>query len=299
QETLEQFFALCEAAGSQQCALAPEPAERFAALAERVRAEPVELVDPETGDAFVFDYQQLIGMTLSALYDPFIYPELADLLAALEDEAQPGQGAAALQRLDEASALTSTDEFPEFPAYYNYIEGFPGVGCSDSDNPDRHAAWVRAGARADARFGYFGRIWTWISSPCAQWPFTDRDRYQGPFTTATANPVLVVGNLYDPATRYEGAQVVRALLPDAALLTVDTPGHTSLGLNACAGLLTGGYLLDPATAPAIDGTTCAREFNPFELDAQTQAADGGVQPELRREVLPEIAYPPPRRTAGN
>jgi pimeloyl-ACP methyl ester carboxylesterase len=298
QETLDELFRLCEAAGPQQCALAPDAAERFAALAERVREQPVVFVDPDTGDEVLVDYQMLIGTTLGALYDPFIYPELADLLAALEEQAGPAQIAEAFGRLDDASAMVSRDDFPEFPEYYNAIESLPGVACSDSDNPDRYAAWVRAGARADAKFGYFGRIWTWVSSPCAQWPFADRNRYTGPFTAETANPVLVVGNLYDPATRYEGAQTVRALLQDSALLTVDAPGHASLGLSACAGALTGRYLLDPSTAPEIDGTTCAPEFNPFELGAQALAADGGVQPELRREVLPNIAFPPPRRTTG-
>jgi hypothetical protein len=67
------------------------------------------------------------------------------------------------------------------------------VACSDSDNPASYAAWSAAGAAADAQFGYFGRIWTWASSICAEWTGADEDRYVGPFTARTANPVLVVG----------------------------------------------------------------------------------------------------------
>ena len=66
----------------------------------------------------------------------------------------------------------------------------------------------------------------------------------------------MIGNLYDPATRYQGAQLVAGLLPDSALLTVDVPGHTSLGASPCAGDLTGAYLLDPAQAATIDGVVC-------------------------------------------
>ena len=103
--------------------------------------------------------------------------------------------------------------------YPNFLEGFPGVACSDSTNPHSYAAWSINGALADARFGYFGRLWTWVSSICAEWPGSDHDRYTGPLTRATANPVLVVGNRYDPATRYEGRD--HAAQPDAALGPAD------------------------------------------------------------------------------
>ena len=66
------------------------------------------------------------------------------------------------------------------PHYTNFLEGFPGVACADSDNPRAYAAWSVAGALADAALGYFGRLWTWASSICAEWPGADADRYTGP-----------------------------------------------------------------------------------------------------------------------
>ena len=72
-----------------------------------------------------------------------------------------------------------------FPEYPNFVEGFPAVACTDSDNPDSYAAWSAAGAASDAAFGYFGRIWTWVSSICAEWPTADADRYMGPFDKLT------------------------------------------------------------------------------------------------------------------
>ena len=77
------------------------------------------------------------------------------------------------------------------------------MACADSDNPDTYDAWVEAGADADAAHGYFGRIWTWASSICAEWPGADADRYTGPFDTETDEPVLVVGasGTRRPATR--------------------------------------------------------------------------------------------------
>ena len=55
-----------------------------------------------------------------------------------------------------------------------------------------------------------------------------------PSTRDTENPVLVVGAKWDPATRYEGAVIAHGLLPNSALLTVDSWGHTSLFTSACA-----------------------------------------------------------------
>lgn len=303
QETLERFFELCEEAGPDQCAIAPDAAERYAALADRLRDEPVTIVDPGSGDEVPITYQDLIAITLGSLYDPFSFPFLADLIAVIEAEGTPQQVGAALAALDDASGIVDADEmpdpdddeFPEVPDYDNFVENFPGVVCSDTDNPRSYRTWVRAGARADARFGYFGRIWTWASSPCSLWPFRDHDRYTGPWRTATATPVLVIGNLYDPATRYEGAQKVRRLLSNSALLTVDVPGHTSLGISACAGAVTGAYLADPdGTAPTVDGQVCPQEFNPFELPAPMSETNEGLEPQLRREIMPEVAFQPRR-----
>ena len=57
----------------------------------------------------------------------------------------------------------------------------------------------------------------------------------GPVHRQTANPVLVVGNRFDPATRYRGGgRSSTDLLPRSALLTVNGWGHTSLFLSQCA-----------------------------------------------------------------
>ena len=56
----------------------------------------------------------------------------------------------------------------------------------------------------------------------------------GPFTNVTANPILIIGNLFDPATRYQGAVIASNLLPNSRLLTVHGWGHTSLFVSSCA-----------------------------------------------------------------
>jgi hypothetical protein len=73
--------------------------------------------------------------------------------------------------------------------------------------------------------------------------------------------VLVVGNQFDAATRYENAQTVAAMLPGARLLTLHAWGHTSGFLSSCAHEAIAGDLVD-GTLPAPD-TICEQNEVPF------------------------------------
>lgn len=305
-ETLEEFFAQCEAAATGNCALAPKASERFAAVADSLLEEPIAFVDPETGETLLLQYQDAIAFTLASLYSPFGYAELAGLVAVIESATATPE--------EVGRSVAAVESVLGRQRYENVVEGFPAVACTDSSNPRSYDVWSTEGAAADAEFGYFGRLWTWASSPCARWPFRDRDRYQGPFDATTANPVLVIGNLYDPATRYEGAQTLRSILPNSALLTVDAPGHTSLGISACAGFIVGQYFLDPTVAGAVDGVTCPAEFNAFDIvalppatagskaDAATEAAtadsDAASMVEMRNAIMDEVGMVPPAVAAS-
>lgn len=265
QATLEEFFRLCDA-GGERCAFSGGAADRFAALARRLREQPAEIVFDD-GTSLSVDYTVLIGITLGAMYDSAIWPDFARLLASVEAAGAPS-------RLSVQPPPPIRDRRPRYIApggiaapssieeqYMNFREGFPGVACSDTTNPRSYVAWSINGALADAQFGYFGRIWTWVSSICAEWPGADRDRYTGPFDRPTANPVLVVGNRFDPATRYEGALFVHDLLPRSALLTLEGWGHTSLFKSACADETIARYLIALATPPP--GATCHQDLVPF------------------------------------
>lgn len=294
QETLQEFFDQCDAAAEGACALAPNSSDRYAAVADALR-DGQPLIDPDSGEPIPFFYQDLIGLTLGNLYNPFGYPFLAFVVADIESLLGGASGSAdGLQvSLDAARAALMV------PRYENVVEGFPSVGCVDTGNPKSYEVFEAAGIASDAEYGYFGRLWTWAASPCIDWPFVDRDRFEGPFDAETANPVLIVGNFYDPATRYEGAQTLRGLLPNSGLLSVDVPGHTSLGLSLCADFLVGQYFLDPNVANEIDGFTCPQEFNVFDLLAGPPAEVGvnvasasASGAEIRAAVLPQVSMIP-------
>jgi pimeloyl-ACP methyl ester carboxylesterase len=250
--TLNEFFRLCDDGGSA-CAFSGGAAARYAALAAKLKSDP--LVFP---DGFVFGYSDLVGASLGAMYDSFSWADFAQFLADVEAEASPATIAAAFEQFAGPNGYIAKRGFPRYP---NFVEGFPAVACADTVNPTSYPAWSTAATAAGAAFGYFGPLWTWITSICAEWPAADEDRYLGPFTAHTSNPVLVIGNQFDPATRYEGAVTVAGLLPNSRLLTVHGWGHTSLFLSACADEAASEYLLD-VTLPS-PGTVCEQDVVPF------------------------------------
>jgi len=256
-DTLNEFFRLCDA-GGPRCAFAPDSSARFAALGDRLKAHPVEVTFPD-GSTGVVNYSILIGMTLGAMYDSSSWEDFAAALADLDAQASAATLGVRLKRFwHPTNAYITKRGFPHYP---NLVEGFPAVACSDSDNPHSYSAWSANGAAAEAAFGYFGRIWTWASSICAAWPTADSDRYTGPWTHHTANPILIIGNQFDPATRYQGAVTASNLLPNSRLLTVHGWGHTSLFLSSCADQVQTRYLVD-LTLPA-QGTVCEQDHVPF------------------------------------
>ena len=278
--TLGEFFRLCDLAGPD-CAFSGDSAARFAALRTRLLAGPIQVT--LDGETFPFTYTDLIFSTLGAMYSPFAWPFQAELLALLEDSAPAPVLGAALAHVRTSLGYVNKRGFPRYP---NFVEGSPAVFCSDSDNPDSHADWFAAAESAEAEFGYFGRAWTWISSICAVWPGKAEDRYTGPWNAPTVNPVLVVGNFFDPATRYEGAQTVARLLPNSRLLSYAGWGHTVYwGVSGCIDAAVNGYLIS-GLLPA-PGTLCQPEIDPFAPAEPRSAAAAQLQRTSLAALLPE------------
>lgn len=293
EDTLAEFLRQCEEAGPSLCALAPDAENRFNAVLARLQAAPIPILIPGTGDIFQYRRSFFVADLLGNLYNPSNFPLIADFVAFLESIPSPAALGLARQNLQSSPGFVNKRGFPN---YENFAEGFPAVACEDSQNPGGgHPTWFAVGQAALSDAPVFGEIWTWASSPCAVWSSFDNGVYRGPYNADTANPVLIIGNLYDPATRYEGAQAARALLPNSGLLTVDEPGHTSLGLSFCAAVITDAYLQDPQVALLIEsfGFSCPSEGNWFEKLAPAAAGDGAsLGAEFRARMMSEIAFSP-------
>jgi pimeloyl-ACP methyl ester carboxylesterase len=280
--TLKEFFRLCDRFAANCAFSEGDPQERFARLAERLRKDPVVVPDGQGGTIEV-TYNLLVAVTLGAMYEPAVWPQLAELLAEVETLSRADAG---------ASLLALRTRLGAFQNYPNFVEGGPGVACSETENPDDISAWPRAARESDEDFPYFGRPWTWFSSICLPWPGLDADRYMGPFDARTSEPVLIVGNTFDPATRYQGAVRLARLLPNSRLLTLDGWGHTALFRSACIDSYTNDYLLTSRVPPV--GTVCTPDVTPFAQPAGQQARDSASQSPSAVLVPPVI-----RRAIGN
>ena len=288
QKTLGEFFRLCDAAGPH-CAFSGGASKRFAALGESLKKNPVQVIDPGTGLPMTFTYNDLIGLTLGDLYQAVLWPDLASILAYLESKAAPAAIGVKLAANRARLGLTANPA-PTATYYTNEVEGSPGVACSDTLNPRSFAAWQQSADRNEREYGYFGRVWNWTWSPCRVWPSSaGQDRYLGPWTTRTSAPVLVVGNYFDPATRYQGAVTASHLLPNSRLLTYAGWGHAAffIAFNTCINDNVANYLITGRTPAA--GTVCQPEGSPFDQPAAARSvatvATGIVLPAAARQAL--------------
>ena len=166
------------------------------------------------------------------------------------------------------------------------------MACSDSINPDGHSYWLRPGAGDEQFATTSAASGPGPPAPVQSGRASTRTAISGPFNRPTAKPGLVLGNRFDPATRYEGAQIVHDLLPESSLLTVEGWGHTSFLLSLCADETVSRYLLDGTTPP--EGATCTQDVAPFE--AVEGAAAGSAQrlrgrQRARTEAMAQIAPP--------
>ena len=282
-DTLQAFLRLCDLGGPNCAFSAGNPKRRYDRLAKRLLAEPAQLPDGQ-GGTVPFTYADLVSTTLGVLYDPSSWPPFAEFLQELDTLTSPAAAAEALRVVRQRLGL------PGRAPYEQVLEGFAGVWCLDPINPDHPSAWASAARRADRRDPYFGRPWIWFGSICASWPGQDRDRYLGPFNRQTANTVLVVGNVNDPATRYQDAVSTARLLGRGRLLTVAGSGHTSLFLSSCADAHVSRYLLTGRVPPK--GTVCGVDVVPF---AQPATAAATAEVSAHAHLLPPTLQEASRR----
>jgi pimeloyl-ACP methyl ester carboxylesterase len=200
-------------------------------------------------------YGDVLIPVLNALQNPAKWPQLAAELN------QAGDGDGSALATDGRAALagihTAGSDAPT------------AIACADSPAREGPRAWPRVIARLTRVSALTGPIVGWGNwAPCASWPGRAADRYVGPWSRSTEQPILVIGTTVDPSTPYANARVVARLLGNAVLLTHDGYGHTSdADLSTCVLRATRDYLVDLATPPR--GTVCTSDRQPFDPDFGT------------------------------
>ncbi|MFE4977865.1 alpha/beta hydrolase [Kitasatospora sp. NPDC056651] len=187
---------------------------------------------------------QLDSIAMSAIYRAAAFPDLARLLASVDN----------WQSLDPATRATVAKVFN---SYLNpeFLAEFFSVTCNDTAWTKDLDTWVRRGAENTARWPLAGARTLAFGAVCAAWPVAPAPEVK--VTGAHLPTTLMLNSVHDPATYYEAALGAHRALRGSKLVTVTGNGDhgqypTS---NACVTGVVERYLLAD-TAPARD-LTCA------------------------------------------
>ncbi|MGN6605420.1 MAG: alpha/beta hydrolase [Jatrophihabitans sp.] len=182
---------------------------------------------------------------LQALYSQSLWSSLGQALI----DAGKGDAAGLFKLADQYNERDSNGH------YANISDANTTISCNDS-KPGPTDATIRSTAAAwKQQYPIFGE---WSASSlfsCQQW---QPQRTPVPLPTApTPTKVLVIGNLHDPATPYQGAVDLARTMGNAEVLTWDGEGHTSyLQGSDCIDKYVDDYLISRTLPPA--DTTCPR-----------------------------------------
>lgn len=212
---------------------------RVQAMLNQAAAKPLESQVPgQPGDSAL-----LLNGVASALYSKSFWPYLRlGLTAAFE-----GNGTVLVALGDVLVERNRSGH------YSNLTAAELAVDCVDRSWPRHLPAWQSAAVSAARAAPMFGEPIMWGSLPCAYWPVRPAApvRLRG----AGAPPILVVGNLRDPATPFRWAQALAADLKSGVLLGWNGDGHTAYMMgSSCIDSAVDRYLI--SLVPPRNGTLC-------------------------------------------
>ncbi len=210
EKAFDQFAAYCRR--TSPCSQLGDPRHAVQDVLTKASVHPIPTSTP--GDGRRATTSLVHYGVLSALYSRASWPDLGRALQQALDG-------------DSRGLLALSDNYNERAQghYSNLAAANLAIGCNDSHRGPSDAR-IRATARSwTDRFPLFG-LWSAATLfDCQQW---QPDRSPVPTPTApTSTPVLILGNLHDPATPYQGAKNLARVMGHARVLSWDGEGHTS------------------------------------------------------------------------
>lgn len=239
EDAFDQFAAWCRR--TAPCSTIGDPRQAVYGIVAAARQAPLPTADTNRP---LTPSLALTGVS-EALYSR---PEWATLGRALQS-AKSGSG---------SGLLSLADNYDQrFHGHYtNLVDAFNTVSCNDSP-PGPSDDRIRTIAHEwSKKYPMFGLQFAAGAFTCQQW---QPQRTVPPLPTApnSAATILVVGNLHDPATPYQGAVDLTKTLGNARLLTWNGQGHTSyLEGSSCVDNYVDDYLVHGTLPPP--NTTCQR-----------------------------------------
>ncbi|WP_434442069.1 alpha/beta hydrolase [Lentzea sp. E54] len=261
---LDAMLKRCDSVGVERCAFAGDARAKFEDMKKALAKGPVTL--PNGTKVTLSD---VVGRVAGDLYSIARIAPLAAWLQSVHMALNPSTAVTTFgvqstvelaAPLNNNAGRMDVDPLPDTP--YTADDSYYAVNCIDKPFSRTTRNWARTAAKWEKDSPTFGRYQAASDLlTCATWPARHPDRWIGPWHRKTPNPIVVVGNYYDPATQYLFSQRMAKQLGNARLVSVDAFGHCILGRSAGTDAVVAKYLVD-LVAPA-DGQVFQPNVQPF------------------------------------
>lgn len=238
--------------------------DNYFALADQLSEEPVDGFDGPLFRFYMFFslYKERLYAPMSRLWQGLAESDVEEVRTQVEELRLSVPGA--------PTGAETASEQQELSPYDNAFSSYLAVTCNDSDWPEDIAFYQEAVATDREAYPMFGAAGANLS-PCAFW---HNDPLEPPVAIDDEGPqnVLILQNLRDGATPYEGAEINREAFGDRArLVSVDEGGHGVYVYddNPCALNVTTSFLVN-GEMPEDDVTCSAATASGLDLDAEAE-----------------------------
>ncbi len=259
---LDAMLKRCDTVGAAKCAFAGNARQKFDNMREALRKAPATLPDGKK-----VTLTDVVGRTAGDLYSVARINTLVPWLQSVHLALNPAEASTAalsvLSVVDVPHAINGRmdmDPLPDTP--YTADDSYFAVNCTDKPFARTNRLWEQTATKWERQSPTFGRYQAASDLlTCPTWPTRNPDRWIGPWNRHTKNPIVVVGNYYDPATQYLFSQRMAKQLGNARLISVDSFGHCILGRSAATDAAVAKYLVD--LTPPVDGSVFQPNVQPF------------------------------------
>lgn len=214
----------CHLAGAKQCpyAIGDTPGDiflRFERTLARLDVNQAHEKGWANATLIVQVLKTVKSSIMSALYQPkALMPGIAAGLVAVESLL----GNFTLQNAEALAEKLGAKKEPD-----SMNDWFAGNTCSDQNNIMRNVTvkeiWPITNVLQHMSYiGADGMVSNLVG--CLGWSMYPKETYQGPFGGQTANPILFIGNSWDPVTPIYSAHKGANIFTKAEVLTVNEPG---------------------------------------------------------------------------
>lgn len=123
-----------------------------------------------------------------------------------------------------------------------------------------------------------------VSWLCATWRMHAKERYTGDFVVKTRNPIMLIGNTYDPVTPLRSARNVSEAFEGSVVLQQDSYGHCSYTQpSVCTAKAVRRYFVEGVLPE--EGTVCESDVKPFETTRWSDVfLNGTLDAVVKRDV---------------